>query len=52
MLEKHGNLELTRAEELLIISGVIPERIKQNWSEMSLAELLAIVNKTRIIGDN
>lgn len=42
MLEKNGNLELTLDEERLILSGVVPERIKQNWEDLSLAELLNI----------
>lgn len=45
MLEKNGLLTLTESEETLILSGVIPERIKQNWEDLSLADLLHIVDK-------
>lgn len=48
MLEKHGDLRLTPDEERLILQGVIPERVKQNWSDVSLAELLRIVDNQRI----
>lgn len=44
MLEKNGNLELTQDEIRSILSGAIPERIKQNWEDLSLADLLHIVD--------
>lgn len=47
MLEKHGTLELTLEEERLILSGVVPDRIKQNWGDLSLVELLLIVETQR-----
>jgi 5-methylcytosine-specific restriction endonuclease McrA len=46
-LEKHGTLELTEEEQLLILSGVIPERIKRNWDDLSLSELQQTVNRLR-----
>ena len=50
MLEKTGNLELTLEEQRLILSGVVPERIKQNWGDLSLEELLHIVDHQRTKG--
>lgn len=50
MLEKTGNLELTPEEQQLILSGVVPERIKQNWGDPSLEELLHIVYHQRTKG--
>lgn len=47
MLEKHGTLELTPDEERLILSGVIPDRIKQSWEDVTLDELLRIVDNQR-----
>jgi len=47
MIEKNGNLCLTDNEILLILSGVIPERIKQDWEDLSLSDLLEIANKYR-----
>lgn len=44
MLEKNGNLELTQSEISCILSGEIPERIKQDWGDLTLAELLHIVD--------
>jgi hypothetical protein len=46
-MEKHGTLELTEEEQLLILSGVIPERIKRNWDDLSLSELQQTVNRLR-----
>lgn len=46
-VEKHGTLELTEEEQLLILSGVIPERIKRNWDDLSLSELQQTVNRLR-----
>lgn len=46
-MEKHGTLELTEEEELLILSGVIPDRIKRNWDDLSLSELQQTVNRLR-----
>lgn len=49
MLEKHGNLELTDDEVRLILAGVIPKRIAEQWGDLSLQELLSVVDnqKTR-----
>lgn len=53
MLEKHGNLELTPDEERDILNGVIPERVKQTWEDVSLSDLLRIVdNQRNINGEN
>jgi hypothetical protein len=52
-VEKNANLELTDDERLLILSGIRPERIARNWSDVSLEELVEIVNKPRNTkGDN
>lgn len=52
-VEKNANLELTDDERLLILSGIKPERIARNWSDLSLEELVEIVNKSRNTkGDN
>lgn len=47
MLEKRGYLSLTRAEEESILSGVIPTRIMEQWSDVSLTELRGIVDNQR-----
>lgn len=47
MHEKNGNLTLTDTEVNLILSGVIPDRIKRDWEDLTLSDLLEIVNKFR-----
>lgn len=47
MLEKRGYLSLTAAEEDSILAGVIPNRIAEQWTDVSLAELQRVVDNQR-----
>lgn len=42
MLEKNGSFELTSEERSLILSGVVPERVKLNWGDLSPQECLQL----------
>jgi hypothetical protein len=42
MLEKNGSFELTSEEESLILSGVVPERVKRNWGDLTPEECMQL----------
>jgi hypothetical protein len=44
-VEKNGSVLITDAESEAILSGVIPDRIARDWSDLTLQDLAVILNR-------
>jgi hypothetical protein len=51
LVEKNGSLELTPEEESSIRKGIVPDRIRRNWGDLSPQECLQLVENKDTLTD-